>query len=131
MDRKVGCHIVQNRSSCDRVWFWQCLGARHSRTTFLDQKSSKIAPKSVPEALLDEFELGPSWTKLAKLGLSWGQVGAKSGLCWRILAASWQSQRKVTQHVAEDGQDWPQKTQHSFQIVDFGRVLGFMLAPKN
>ena len=90
-------------------------------------------------------KLGPSWAKLsylgsnlwptwAKLEPSWaklGQVGAKLGLCWQILAGSWQSQRKVTPHVAENHQRWTQRAQHRPQNLDFGRVLGFRLAPKN
>ena len=55
MDRKVSCHIVRHGASCDRIWFWKCLGAAHSRTKFLDQKSTKTASKSLPEVLLDEF----------------------------------------------------------------------------
>ena len=75
-------------------------------------------------------KLEPSWAKLEPSWAKLGQVGAKLGLCWQILAGSWQSQRKVTPHVAENHQRWTQRAQHSRQNLDFGRVLGFMLAPK-
>ena len=68
-------------------------------------------------------KLEPSWAKL-------DQVGAKLGLCWQILAGSWQSQRKVTPHVAENHQRWIHRAQHDPEKLDFGRVLGFMLALK-
>ena len=90
-------------------------------------------PWSVQKTLLEGHLgqiLGPCWTKLDPSWAKLGQVGAKLGLCWQILAGSWQSQRKVTPHVAEDHQRWTQRTQHSYQNLDFGRVLGFMLAPK-
>ena len=59
----------------------------------------------------------------AILGPSWGHVG-------NFLVASWQSQRKATQHDAQDGQRWPQDAQHSSQRFDFAWILGIMLAPK-
>ena len=74
--------------------------------------------------------LGQVGAKLSGVGAKLGEVGAKLGLCWQILAGSWQSQRKVTPHVAENHQRWTQRAQHRLQNMDFGRVLGFMLAPK-
>ena len=90
--------------------------------------------KTPLEAHLDQI-LGPCWAKLGRkldqVGAKLGQVGAKLGLCWQILAGSWQSQCKVTPHVAENHQRWTQRAQHSSQNLDFERVLGFILAPPN
>ena len=53
-------------------------------------------------------KFGPTWGQVVP---SWGQIGAKLGpswaklgLCWQIFAGSWQSQRKVALHVAENHQ---------------------------
>ena len=105
---------------------WGKLGPSWDKLGYLGPIWGQVAPTwDQVGAKLGQVgaKLEPSWAKL-------GQVGAKLGLCWQILAGSWQSQRKVTPHVAENHQRWIQRAQHGPEKLDFGRVLGCMLAFK-
>ena len=67
--------------------------------------------------------LGAKWKHLRGSG---GHLGAMFAHLSSKLAVTTQGY----QHDAQDAQRWPQDPHHRPQILDFGRILGFMLAPK-
>ena len=125
--------------------FWANVGPCWGHVgTRLGQVGAKMGQVELLGSILEPScaNLGPCWDQIgAKLGQDgaklepiWAkldQVAAKLGLCWQNWTGSWQSQRKVTPHVAENHQRWTHRAQHGPEELDFGRVFKLHVGTQN